>query len=152
MTFAADLRSGIRALRTYPTLSTVAIITLGLGLGLSTTVFCVVNGALFKGLPFEEPDRVVVLFGTKPSEHDTYRQIPVQDMPVWQSRQTAFDVLGPYSTTSVNLSSDEGRPERVSAGAAIGRGIRRAQGQARARTRVRVWRRSAGRAGGDPLG
>jgi predicted permease len=116
MTFAADLRSGIRALRTYPTLSTVAIVTLGLGLGLSTTVFSVVNGALFKGLPFDEPDRVVSLFGTKPSEQEKYRPIPAQDLPVWQSRQTVFDVLGAYDTTSINLSSDDGRPERVSAG------------------------------------
>src|SRR5215471_14028118 len=114
--FVADLRSGFRALRKYPALSIVAIVTLGLGLGLTTTVFCVVNGALFKGLPFEEPDRVVLLFGTKPSEHDTYRAIPAQDLPVWQSRQNVFDVLGPYDVTSINLSSDESRPERVSAG------------------------------------
>ena len=74
------------------------------------------NGALFKGLPFDEPDRVVSLFGTKPSEQDKYRPIPAQDLPVWQSRQTVFDVLGAYDTTSINLSSDDGRPERVSAG------------------------------------
>ncbi|MGH9203728.1 MAG: hypothetical protein ACRD2A_21080 [Vicinamibacterales bacterium] len=39
----------------YPTLSCVAVLTLGLGIGLSTTVFSVVNGGLFKVLPF--PDR-----------------------------------------------------------------------------------------------
>ena len=36
----------------YPMLSVVAILTLGLGVGLSTTVFCIINGGLFKGLPF----------------------------------------------------------------------------------------------------
>ena len=49
-----DIRSGIRMLVKYPTLSLVATLTLGLGIGLSTTVFCVVNGGLFKGLPFPE--------------------------------------------------------------------------------------------------
>ena len=42
-----DLRSGVRMLVKYPTLSIVAVLTLGLGIGLSTTVFCVVNGGLF---------------------------------------------------------------------------------------------------------
>ena len=55
----SDVRSGVRMLFKYPTLSLVAIVTLGLGIGLSTTVFCVVNGGLFKGLPFESADRMV---------------------------------------------------------------------------------------------
>ena len=54
----SDIRSGIRLLIKYPTLSLVAVLTLGLGIGLGTTVFCVVNGALFKGLPFPDPDRI----------------------------------------------------------------------------------------------
>ena len=44
----ADVRSGVRMLAIYPALSLVAVVTLGLGIGLSTTVFCVVNGGLFK--------------------------------------------------------------------------------------------------------
>jgi putative ABC transport system permease protein len=48
----SDLRFGVRMLLKYPTLSLVAILTLGLGIGLGTTVFSVVNGGLFKGLPF----------------------------------------------------------------------------------------------------
>ena len=52
-----DIRSGVRMLVKYPTLSLVAALTLGLGIGLSTTVFCVVNGGLFKGLPFPDADR-----------------------------------------------------------------------------------------------
>ena len=59
--FLNDVRSGVRMLVTYPTLSVVSILTLGLGIGLSTTVFCVVNGGLFKGLPFPDADRVVSL-------------------------------------------------------------------------------------------
>ena len=110
-----DLRSGVRALRTYPMLSAVAILTLGLGLGLSTTVFCIVNGALFKGLPFEEPDRIVAFYNTRPSMHDGSIPIAVQDLPLWEARQAVFDVFGAYSQSSVNLSADDGRPERVSA-------------------------------------
>src|SRR5438445_8273275 len=60
----SDIRSGLRLLIRYPTLSLVAVLTLGLGIGLGTTVFCVVNGALFKGLPFPDADRIVALVAT----------------------------------------------------------------------------------------
>ena len=117
MTFAADLRSGIRALRTYPTLSTVAIVTLGLGIGLSTTVFCVVNGALFKGLPFEEPDRVVVAVWHQAVRARHLPPDPRSGPAVSGSRDRRRSTsLAHTASTSVNLSSDEGRPERVSAG------------------------------------
>ena len=66
-TLLADVRSGVRVLATYPALSLVAVLTLGLGIGLSTTVFCVVNGGLLKGLPFPAADRIVSLVSTSPS-------------------------------------------------------------------------------------
>lgn len=112
----ADLRSGLRTLRTYPMLSSVAIVTFGLGLGISTTVFSITNGALFKGLPFEEPDRVVAVYNVKADEPDDTRPVPVQDLRVWQTRQTVFDGIGAYDSASVNLSAEAGEPQRVSAG------------------------------------
>ena len=98
----------------YPTLSTVAILTLGIGLGLSTTVFCVVNGGLLKGLPFRDADRIVSIVGTNPSQNQPNRAISAQDLAVFRERQTSFEQLGPYLLTPVNLSTEEGRPERWS--------------------------------------
>jgi putative ABC transport system permease protein len=91
-----DIRSGVRMLVKYPTLSLVAILTLGLGIGLSTTVFCVVNGGLFKGLPFPEADRIVAVVGTNPSQNQPQRPISVQDLAIWQERQTSFEKFGAY--------------------------------------------------------
>jgi putative ABC transport system permease protein len=111
-----DIRSGVRMLVKYPTLSLVAILTLGLGLGLSTTVFCVVNGGLFKGLPFPDGDRIVSLVATNPSQNQPRQPISVQDLAIWQARQTVFDKMGPYFFSPMNLSAEEGRPERFSGG------------------------------------
>ena len=107
-----DIRSGFRMLVKYPTLSTVAILTLGIGLGLSTTVFCVVNGGLFKGLPFRDADRIVSIVGTNPSQNQPDRAISAQDLAVWRERQTSFERIGPFAFQAVNLSTEEGRPER----------------------------------------
>lgn len=107
-----DIRSGVRMLIKYPTLSSVAILTLGIGLGLSTTVFCVVNGGLFKGLPFPDAGRIVSLVGTNPAQNEPRLSISAQDLAIWQERQTSFERLGPFSFAPVNLSTEEGRPER----------------------------------------
>ncbi len=100
----------------YPTLSLVAILTLGLGIGLGTTVFCVVNGGLFKGLPFPDADRVVSLVATKPSQNQPRRPIGVQDLAVWHARQTSFGKFGAFGISALNLSTEDGRPERFSGG------------------------------------
>lgn len=111
-----DFRSGVRMLVKYPTLSLVAVVTLGLGIGLSTTVFCVVNGGLFKGLPFPDAARVVSVVGTNPSQNQPRQPISVQDLAVWQERQTSFDSFGAFGFAPMNLSNEEGRPERFSGG------------------------------------
>jgi putative ABC transport system permease protein len=110
----SDLRSGLRLLIKYPTLSLVTVLTLGLGIGLSTTVFCVVNGALFKGLPFPDADRIVALVATNPSQQQPRQWISSQDLAVWLERQTAFEHIGAYASAPVNLATDQGRPERFS--------------------------------------
>jgi predicted permease len=113
-----DVRSGVRMLVKYPTLSFVAVLTLGLGIGLSTTVFCVVNGGLFKGLPFPDAGRVVGVRGTRAGQQDNNNQqgISVQDIAEYQSRQTSFERLGAYFFTAVNLAAADGRPERYRGG------------------------------------
>jgi predicted permease len=111
-----DLRSGVRILVKYPMLSLVATLTLGLGIGLSTTVFCVVNGGLFKGLPLPDANRIVSVVATNPSQNQPRQPITAQDLAVWQARQTSFDRMGAYGFAPINLSNEEGRPERFSGG------------------------------------
>jgi putative ABC transport system permease protein len=116
MTLMNDVRSGFRMLVKYPTLSIVAILTLGLGIGLSTTVFCVVNGGLFKGLPFPNAERIVAVVGTNPAQNQPRLPISAHDLAVWQARQTSFDKFGAFWFTPINLAAEQGRPERFSGG------------------------------------
>jgi predicted permease len=112
----SDLGSGVRMLVKYPTLSLVAILTLGLGIGLSTTVFCVVNGGLFKGLPFPNADRIVSVFASNPSQGQPRLPMTVHDLAVHLERQTSFEAIGAYAAGPFNLSLEEGRPERFPGG------------------------------------
>src|SRR5918999_3928099 len=112
----SDLVSGVRMLIKYPTLSLVAVLTLGLGIGLSTTVFCVVNAGIFKGLPFPNADRIVSVFSSNPEQGQPRMPVTVHDLAVHLSRETSFEAIGAYAAGPFNLSLEEGRPERLAGG------------------------------------
>jgi predicted permease len=58
-----DCRTGVRSLRRTPGFAATAVLTLALGIGLSTAVFTVADALLLRRLPVREQDRVVVLWG-----------------------------------------------------------------------------------------
>jgi len=58
-TLRQDIAYALRQRRRSPGLAIMAILTLALGIGLTTAVFAVVDGVLLRPLPFPEPDRLI---------------------------------------------------------------------------------------------
>jgi putative ABC transport system permease protein len=66
---AQDIRIAFRSLRRAPALASIAILTLGLGIGLATAVFTVADALLLRRLPIRGQARVVVLWPETPDHH-----------------------------------------------------------------------------------
>jgi predicted permease len=107
-----DLTFALRMLFKNPGLSLIIIVTFGLGIGLTTTIFSIVNGALYKGLPFDEADQIVSVSRTNPSRNIQGMNVSVHDFVDWRDQQTVLEGMVGMTFGTVNLAGAEGRPER----------------------------------------
>ena len=64
--FGGDVRYAARALLRSPLFAAVALLTLAIGSGATTTVFSVVNSVLLKPLPYPQPEELVAIWHTAP--------------------------------------------------------------------------------------
>jgi putative ABC transport system permease protein len=105
-----DIRYAFRMLYRQPAFTAVAVITLALGVGATTTVFTVVNGVLLRPLPYREPDRLVQLFhGRNGRLSMTYSPMNYHDVT---TRSGVFSNSTAISPSSANLTGN-GDPQLV---------------------------------------
>ncbi len=108
-----DLRIALRQARRSPTFTTLALLTLALGIGATTAVFTLVDHALLRPLPFSEPDRLVSLFG-RDSLGRTISRVSAGNWWDWRERTTTLEDIAIHQDASATMLVD-GVAERVAA-------------------------------------
>src|SRR3984893_4806750 len=88
-----DIRFALRKLRKSPAFTSIAILTLALGIGLNTAIFSLINDLFLKGLPFKEPSRVVHLFGGDKSRDLVDFPVSAPRYQHFRDGQTVFESL-----------------------------------------------------------
>src|SRR5262249_32029604 len=107
-----DIRYGFRMLVKSPAFTFVAVLALALGIGANTAIFSVVNGVILRPLPFEDPDRLVVVNEMKLPIYPEFSVAPGNFLE-WKKQNTVFEYIGANASKSYNLIG-KGEPERIS--------------------------------------
>jgi putative ABC transport system permease protein len=116
-TLFSDIRHGLASLQQHPGFSFTVIVVLAVGIGANSAVFSVVNGVLFRPIPYQDSDRLVMVWGNflklnierlnaKAAEYEDYR-----------AQKQIFEEVGAFDTQNFNLTGDE-QAERL-AGARV---------------------------------
>ena len=110
-----DLRYALRTLRKNPGFTSVAILTLALGIGANTAIFTVVNAVLVRPLPYPKPDRIVELMLSSPAWNPggNANVTSIPKFMVWREQTQAFKDMAAYDRGgTVNLTGGD-RPEQL---------------------------------------
>lgn len=91
-----DIRYAVRWLVRSPGFAAVAILSLGLGAGVNTAMFSLVDSLLFRPLPVTEPDRLVDVF-TSSQDGDEYATSSYADFADLKAQNTVFSDMTGYS-------------------------------------------------------
>jgi putative ABC transport system permease protein len=107
-----DFQQAMRSLAQRPGFAATVVLTLGLGVGVSTAVFSVVNAVLLRPLPYREADRLVALFTDETRKGQERNPTSPADFLAWkrQSRSLAdMTAAHPWSP----VLSGRGQPEPI---------------------------------------
>jgi hypothetical protein len=107
-----SLRYTFRLLFKSPGFTITAVLILGLGIGVNTAIFSLIDGVLLKPLPFPNPDRLVQI--TEPYQNDLGTNIDYPDYIDIVRSQRTFDAIAVAGWDGIDLSGD-GKPEHLNA-------------------------------------
>ncbi len=107
-----DLRLSARGLRRNPGYTSVAVLTLALGIGANTAVFSVLNAALFNPLKYHSAHELVLPVLTRPSENVWDGGVGYGDFLRWRDQREVFQNVGLWYEWNLNVSGGD-RPERI---------------------------------------
>src|SRR5688572_19744229 len=109
-----DVRYTLRSLRSNLAFAIAAIGCTALGVGATATIFSAVYATLIRPLPFEDPDRLVAVYGAVPKRQVTGSNISYADYVSWRDENKSFTTIGIWTWTPPSFSgSGTGDAERV---------------------------------------
>jgi putative ABC transport system permease protein len=109
----ADLRYALRSHRKRPTVAILAVVTLALGVGASTAIFSVVNGVVFKPLPYRDAQQLVsVAVNSGIGSTQGFYGLSEPELLDFGKEVSSFSGIAAYNGTEVTL-GDSLSPKRI---------------------------------------
>ncbi len=111
-TVLKDLKYALRLLLKSPGFTTVAVLTLALGIGANTAMFSVVTAVLLRPLPFPEPNRIVAV-GPRATRSGLLNSSSYPDFYDYRDRSRSFEELAAYHDSGDQTLTGVGDPQHV---------------------------------------
>ena len=107
-----DLRLSCRLLAKNPGFTAVAVLCMALGIGANTTVYSIVEAALFRPFPFADPGRIVALHRSRTQEpsNDSFSYLDLLDL---QRQSVTLSSIAGYAGQNLTFAGNGDEPERV---------------------------------------
>ena len=103
-----DLAQALRALVRSPAFTVGISLLLGLGVAATTTLFAFVDAVLLRPLPYDQPDRLVMMFESNASQDRPREGAAPGNIVDWVARNDAFDAITAMLTVSATLRGNDG--------------------------------------------
>ena len=107
-----DIRHAARQLRRTPGFTAVAVLTLGLGIGVNTTFFTIVNAICLRGLPTNSPERVLTI-GMRDAQGRPAGGLSYAELDALRAAQKSFVGVAAYVSAPVAVADEEHGVDRV---------------------------------------
>jgi predicted permease len=112
MTLWQDLKFATRMLVKDRSFTLLAVVALGLGIGVNNTVFTFVNAVLLRGLPYEDSDRILHINGRN-LKRGGGMGVSYPDYEEFKAQTRTFEDLGGFRGGTMNISEADRVPERI---------------------------------------
>src|ERR1043166_3919861 len=111
-TFLQDLKYALRMLRKNPAFTTVAILTLAVGIGANSAIFSVVNSVLLRPLPYRQPGQLVRVYSEFPTMQLKKFWLSPPELLDIQREAKSWEAIGAWAPGGQNVGT-ESEPLRV---------------------------------------
>jgi putative ABC transport system permease protein len=112
ITFARDLRHGVRLLAARPVFAAAAIVTLALGIGANTAIFSVIHSLLLEPLPYQNPSRLVMLWEANADNPADAYIVSAPNWKDWREQSTTLEEFAIWEPVTFNI-ADGAEPVQV---------------------------------------
>ena len=108
-----DLRYALRVLSRTPGFTVAAILTLTLGIGMTTAVFSAVDAVLLRPVPFPDADRLVMIWETDRDSDTSHEPGSWPDFVDFQRQSRQIDRFAGLIASETTIAPDRGEPRRL---------------------------------------